>query len=954
MILAVQFGLRANHSVARTVCAFFLAAGIAAADNSVVLKDQTGTAQTAGPVTISRVFKQGEIPQFPRPSVSGTVLTQWQANVMNRWPDGSAKHALITFSQAIPAGGTVTVLFQNDPNPCHLGNQAACDSAAPSQSQILAFDNGNWGAQMQVTQGNTVTADARTMIGNGAWSFWVKGPLMNQIIVEDRNSSTLAYDFGWRDKRWFRITSPAMSTDSTISVDNAKDIAAASMPTIVQLDSEQIQICSVSGNTLNICPNGHGYNGSGAANHSAGEKNPFAALAYPNGSWRPATESQYKSLHPIFVLTQYTGWPGVKEEFILENPWSDKLQSQDYNLALKNGPGTGATPYTKNGIIHTFSTRWRKTFWDGAQPGSMTVDFNLPYMTSTGAVPNWDTSIKLDTTTSGCTANGCVADAKKAWAASDKGDIFGVGIWDPFMGDYGGRPDLGMQPSWYIWSLYAPNDVQLSQIAMGQAEVSGYVKQAHIRESETNRWYDSAQTVNAFGHEISIVGRPGVEINMAGFGVGSDALVAIGNYDALSYNTTPQAMTNYEPAHVYNMAYIPYLLTGDWYFLDEINFVAADVAATSYPVNNSRGANGSWGWMHWRNFEIRGQGEAFYWLGQAAFIDPDSYSAERTYSRQILDNYIAMREGQLNIQNGIGYNDPVRGAMWKWTNGYYYYQKGTAYPNPLGITHPAMVDGDWDGLTQSLTCITLTPFEEMYQDLFAGALERDFGLTEIHALRQALSPYVIDQMADTNARWYVNSYRTAGGPNTTGTSSCPGTGGADTTGYGTPNPYYTSFSQTVAANTATIPGVQSYMASQVQGDAQYAYAYIARAAASYTYEFTTPAGNTGSSAWNWIYSQANVTSANSPAPNDGLSQDPKWSLLPRSIAASTTISGPPSASRCDLNGDGQLTAADVDLAVAQVNNPGTCKTADLDQNSTCNIVDVQMLINAVNSQSCPF
>lgn len=61
-------------------------------------------------------------------------------------------------------------------------------------------------------------------------------------------------------------------------------------------------------------------------------------------------------------------------------------------------------------------------------------------------------------------------------------------------------------------------------------------------------------------------------------------------------------------------------------------------------------------------------------------------------------------------------------------------------------------------------------------------------------------------------------------------------------------------------------------------------------------------------------------------------------------------SGPVSA--CDLNGDGVVNAADVQLAVNQTLGVAPCTNASLQQNGQCNVVDVQRVIKSSLGGSC--
>ncbi|MDQ2842931.1 MAG: hypothetical protein M3Y72_18210, partial [Acidobacteriota bacterium] len=292
------------------------------ASNSVTLTDLTGSAQASRPFSISRVFAQGEIANYAQPRVSGTALPVWQCDRMNSWPDGSLKHAIISFKETIPANGPVMVDFVNNTNPSSAGDVAATQAAALSQAAMLAFDPGTgagtWGAEIDATQGVTQTANARKMITAGAWRYWLRGPVVTQVIVEDQ-STARAYDFGWQ------CASNCTNTD------------------------------------------------------------------YTKVTWaQAASNSIYQSLHPIFVLTFYTGWSGVQTDYIVEDSWSDRLQDQAFNLTLKAHSDQSITEYTYPNFWQNAATRWRRRYWEGTQPRRVKTDLNFAYLTQSKAVLNWD------------------------------------------------------------------------------------------------------------------------------------------------------------------------------------------------------------------------------------------------------------------------------------------------------------------------------------------------------------------------------------------------------------------------------------------------------------------------------------------------------------------------------------------------------------------------------------
>jgi hypothetical protein len=171
---------------------------LAALDNSITIHEASGSAQNGRPYTVLMVFMRGEFPAgtFPKPRIGGNTPSAWQVDVKSRWPDGSVLSAFVSFPITLAANGRVKVDFVPDPNPCHAGGQAACEAAALDQNSMLGFLGGGWNAQIRGTANSIFyTADAKTMIGNGDWQYWLRGPVVTRVIVRKNGFD---YDFGWQ------------------------------------------------------------------------------------------------------------------------------------------------------------------------------------------------------------------------------------------------------------------------------------------------------------------------------------------------------------------------------------------------------------------------------------------------------------------------------------------------------------------------------------------------------------------------------------------------------------------------------------------------------------------------------------------------------------------------------------------------------------------------------------
>src|SRR5271167_4998948 len=153
---------------------------LGAPSNSVTVTETSGLNQPARPFAISRVFAMGEIANFAQARVNGTpVLTQ--CDVRTRWPDGSVKHAEITFIADLPASATLTVDFVN---------QATGNNSGPlDKAGMLAL---NWDGEIDITNGSTLSTHARQIVSDWAGNasdrrvtYWRTGPICTQVILED-------------------------------------------------------------------------------------------------------------------------------------------------------------------------------------------------------------------------------------------------------------------------------------------------------------------------------------------------------------------------------------------------------------------------------------------------------------------------------------------------------------------------------------------------------------------------------------------------------------------------------------------------------------------------------------------------------------------------------------------------------------------------------------------------
>ena len=153
--------------------------------DSIIIYNKSKNVQLSYPVSIPRVFVQGEIAHYAQAVIAGSgVFTQ--CDVKNRWPDGSLKFAIVSFLvPALPGNGSVQVTFQNQStgnNTGYLDSNGMLDSAFDFEG-LIHMDNGA-GIQRNIS--------ARAMLSAGKYSYWLQGPIVTAVRLADE--ATRAFD----------------------------------------------------------------------------------------------------------------------------------------------------------------------------------------------------------------------------------------------------------------------------------------------------------------------------------------------------------------------------------------------------------------------------------------------------------------------------------------------------------------------------------------------------------------------------------------------------------------------------------------------------------------------------------------------------------------------------------------------------------------------------------------
>lgn len=509
--------------------------------DTVKIFETSGKAQSNRPISIPRAFRQGEIPNFAKASIDGKPLLT-QCDVKNRWPDGSLKYAIVSFvTPNLPGKGSVVVSFSNQES----GNNSGYASKDEMLNQDYDFD-----AAIEMQSGSTQTVRAREMLSKGAYRYWLQGPVVTAVIIEDRT--------------------PERSFD--------KD--------------------------------------------------------FGDGS---------KALHPIFEAWFYPASKKVFVAYTVENIWassdvSRSMRDLSYGLTLRAGAAAPKVKFSEPVFKHIGRTRWHKRYWVGDDPGSVRVDHNFAYWTSTHAIPNWDTSIRV--------TSALVSSRTGVDSATDRieGNDKGIGFYEKYLIQGGASDWIGLATTWDILYLYSMDD-RLLRSSLGNADLAGRIPW-NFREADsgagTGHFFDATGKVNTFGRIVSVNARKRVTLGdlpqTCSGGLGKDE-IKTGAINDEGWTTTRD--------HMPDVAYIPYLFSGQYYYLESLQLQAAYIIGFKLGcVEESYTRQGDEGFLH--DTQIRGDAWGFRTLAYAAFISPDG-TPEKSYFEDKLLNNVAEWEGAHDV-----------------------------------------------------------------------------------------------------------------------------------------------------------------------------------------------------------------------------------------------------------------------------------------------------------------
>lgn len=315
----------------------------------------------------------------------------------------------------------------------------------------------------------------------------------------------------------------------------------------------------------------------------------------------------------------------VRVEVIVENTktWISATKLT-YEVVIKLG---GKTVFEQKALMQYRHSRWRQVVWTGAVP-AIHIKQDTAYIIDSKAVSNYNRALVIP-------VDKGVDDTYKAIKPMQIGPAIS------YMPMTGGRSDIGSLPNWCVAALLSM-DKRHHKTMIDGAEGSG-TWSIHYRDEKTGY---PVRTDNEENKNLTTHG------NLWSWGP-LPVPRYVNNNGSLGENPNTE-----DTAHQPSFVYLPYLLTGEYYYLEELHFWASWNPLGTDPKNHGNGA----GLVRWQ--QVRGQAWSLRTLGHAAYITPDDHPMKAYFTKQLDNNlnfyhqtYVVGNPNKLGIYDGSGPNE---------------------------------------------------------------------------------------------------------------------------------------------------------------------------------------------------------------------------------------------------------------------------------------------------------
>ena len=338
-----------------------------------------------------------------------------------------------------------------------------------------------------------------------------------------------------------------------------------------------------------------------------------------------------------FQVRAYAGCDRVRVSVVVENCWDRWAGNVRYDATVTL---CGREVFARAAVDHRKLSRWRKVFWTGTDgEPDVHVAHDLAYLSATGALPNYDQTLPPQKPSS--------AQEAELRMEGPRWQIMGRGSLTAYMPTTGGRPEIAPYPTWTVRYLLgmdprakdsyksdfrrAEGDspiFALRKSGQSPGSLLARAKALVLANGDLAGSWPIHVRARQTGRIMTIDQRPKFWLDQRG-------------EDRPAWkpdrHAPDPAQTRLTPdlAHQGSFAYVPYLVTGDYYYLEEAHFWANYCLLATWP-HPRREAEGI------LSGQIRGNAWSLRNLADAAWIATDG-DPEAAYFDQKVRNNLADR-----------------------------------------------------------------------------------------------------------------------------------------------------------------------------------------------------------------------------------------------------------------------------------------------------------------------
>ena len=360
---------------------------------------------------------------------------------------------------------------------------------------------------------------------------------------------------------------------------------------------------------------------------------PLVSAWVVNGPLTAADGTTNPNLRVYFAVRAYAGaTPGtvgyVRTDIIIENTWAYTPQAQPQYTAILT---SGTASYTSPALTQYTATRWHKVLWWNTTEPQVYLQQDTQYIQASMAVSRY-MPLKPD--------ESFLAGLRQTCAPLDYCDQTKT------MVNQGAQPAIGPLPRWTSVYIVDP-DIRAYNWMLANTDALGAYG-IHYRDQAT-------------GWPVSIRKHPYVTIidwsyartvsthsSSKGAQYKADLLpnctdnTVVSNCTTASYKTGNSNL--WDNAHQPAESYVPYMVTGDYYYMSELAFGASHNEI--WPNEAYRGYSA--GLIDAAHSQIRGKAWVLREMADAAYLLPDTYPLKAEFIASVNNSLDDWNEKYIN------------------------------------------------------------------------------------------------------------------------------------------------------------------------------------------------------------------------------------------------------------------------------------------------------------------